>query len=138
MRKALFAAVAVLALGCGDDPTGPAVSNRFDPGRLNGLPLPYTREENATGREEVLSGVILLKVDGSYKDETRFRSIQGSVSSTFSTILEGPFHREGSTITFTVISEEDPSGDDQYSGTFIAGDTLMIQAGTTVWKYVER
>jgi hypothetical protein len=139
MRKALFVAVAAVALACGEDgPTGPAVANRFELVRLNGFPLPYVREETPTGREEVTSGEILLKVDGSFTDKTRFRSIQGNVSSTFSTILEGPFVREGSTITFTVLSEDDPSGDDQYSGTFIAGDTLMIQAGATVWKYVER
>ena len=38
---------------------------------------------------------------------------------------------------FTVISEEDPSGDDKYFGT-LANDTLTVQVGTTVWKYVER
>ena len=138
MRKFLFVAVAGLALACGDDgPTGPAVTARYDLVRLNGFPLPYIRLQTSTQKEEVLSGQILLKEDGSYSDKTTFRSTQGNVSSKFDTVLQGPFVWQGSTITFTVLSEEDPSGDDTYSGT-LASDTLTIQAGTTVWKYVER
>jgi hypothetical protein len=137
MRRALFAAVAVLTLACDKTTTGPEIASRLVLVRLNGLPLPFVRLQTGTAKEEVLSGEILLRVDGSYRDRTVFRSTQGSVSSTFNTTLQGPYQQEGSTITFTVISDEDPTGDDKYTGTFVS-DTLVIQAGTTTWKYVER
>ncbi len=137
MRKTLFVAVAVLALACSKETTGPEIASRLELVRLNGLPLPYVRLQTGTVKEEVLSGEILLRVDGSYRDRTIFRSTQGTVSSTFNTTLQGPYEQIGNTITFTVISDEDPSGDDRYTGTFVS-DTLVIQGGSTTWKYVER
>src|SRR5688500_1977271 len=131
MRKALFAMLALLSLAaCDKASTGPEIASRLVLVRLNGLPLPYVRLQTGTVKEEVLAGEILLRADGSYRDRTTFRSTQGSVSSTFNTTLQGPYEQAGSTITFTVISDEDPSGDDQYTGTFVS-DTLVIQAGAT-------
>jgi hypothetical protein len=138
MKRILFAIIVAAGLGCENSaPTGPAVVTRYELVRLNGLPLPYLQSESGSSKQEVLNGEIRLFADGSYNDRMRFRSTQGSFSSTFDVILRGPFVREGSTITFTVISEEDPSGNDKYSGTFNQ-DTLTIQAASAVWKYVER
>ena len=137
MPGRLFVALLALTLGCHKDAAGPTVSERFTLVRLNGLPLPYVRLHTGTMKEEVLGGRITLYANGTYADLTTFRTTQGTVVSVYDNTLEGPYTLDGSTYTFTVISEDDPSGDDRYSGVMV-GDTLVVQVGTTVWKYVER
>ena len=137
MRRILFAAVALFTLGCGEDPTGPAVVERYVLVRLNNLPLPWVRVETSTTKEEILSGEIVLRENGVYTDRTVVRTRQGSINSTYDIVLQGPYEITGPSYKFTVISEEDQSGNDFYTGT-LALDTLTVQAGATTWKYARR
>lgn len=137
MRLILFAAVALLSLGCKSDPVGPPILERWVLVRLNNLPLPYVRLQTGTSKEEVLSGEIVLRQDGVFTDRTVFRTTQGTVKSTYDAVLQGPYEISGADYEFTVISEDDQTGTDIYTGTVVS-DTLVIQAGTSSWKYVQR
>jgi len=137
MRTFPFVLLAVLAIGCGKDPSGPVPIARYDLVRVNGLPLPYVRLQTGTVKEEVLGGRIDLFATNTYVDIATFRTAEGNLVQKFDVTLQGPYTMEGTTLTFTVISEEDQTGDDKYTGT-IVGDTLVVQVGNTVWKYAER
>ncbi len=137
MRYILFVAVTLLSLGCQKDPAGPAVFERWVLVRLNGLELPYVLLDAGPTKEEVLSGEIVLRQDGVFSDRTVFRTTQGTLKSTYSATLQGPYEITGTNYKFTVISEDDQTGTDIYNGTLVM-DTLVVQVGTTNWKYVER
>jgi hypothetical protein len=133
---AALALLAVLVFGaaCGDDGSGPdedGIHGTYTLRSVDLTNLPFTISNNSTRKVEVTAGEIVLRADGTFKDELVYRVTPvGGTESSEGDVLNGTFTRALEILTLT------PSGELQgYSVTVLENGNLMQTIGAYTLVY---
>ena len=134
MRRLLVGMLLAASVSaCGDSPSGLTTTGghagTYSLRTVNDQALPATIESDASGRVDVASGSVVLRADGTFTDQTEFRLVSGTSSTTETDVITGTYTRSGSTVQFS------PSDGGVYSMSFTGGNTLTQTIGTFVLVY---
>ena len=134
MRRLLMGMLlAVSVSACGDGPSGLTATSghagTYTLRTINGQVLPTTIDSDATARLDVASGSVTLRADGTFTDQTEFRLVSGTSTTTETDVITGTYTRTGGTVTFS------PSDGGTYSMSFTGGNTLTQTIDSFVLVY---
>lgn len=105
MRVTLLSALSitfVLLSACDGDVTSPdQYKGMYDLETVNGLGLPFLKEETSSGRIDVVSGSLSLETDGTYHGEIVERRMSATSTEFVSAFSNGTFSAAGDQLTFT-------------------------------------
>jgi hypothetical protein len=123
----LLAALAMGACG-GDKSTGTKASlpGTYTMKTVNGSTLPVTYYQDASEKDEITSGNLVINSNNTFSETASFRVTLSGQTSTSSSTCTGTFTQNGNSITFTeaVSSNEDCGG--SYVGSWSNGNTLTV------------
>ena len=123
LSLALFAALAASAVSCSDS-TGPgdSLAGTYTLRSINGVTPPVVTYQDASVREEVVSGQILLDAAGNYQGTTRYRdTYTGSQPQLVDDVTTGYWTLSGNQIALT--DQDYPN--DPFYGT-VSGNTITL------------
>ena len=127
--------VLVLSAACGDDGSGPdedGIHGTYTLQSVDLSSLPFIVQTTAQQKVEVVGGEIILRKDGTFRDELRLHvTPTGGTATPESDILSGTFTRALEILTLT------PSGElEGYRVTILENGNLMQTVGSFTMLYV--
>ena len=124
----------VLVSGCGTDTVTPpaAVEGEYALEMVNGIALPFLKEESASQRVEVVSGSLSLRANRTYSGTIVEQWTTGGSVQSFPETSAGTYTLSGSQFTFT----ENGSGA-VYYGTQ-SGDRLTATLMDVTFRFVKQ
>jgi hypothetical protein len=131
MTRLLLGLAMLFSLACFDDYSTSVgtITGAYTLRTINGAPLPYTIDVNASTRKEIVDDVITLFSGGTYS-RTQHANITVSGQTTSQTNTEsGPYQPLGTSVTLT------PSGGGPTTITTIDGRTMTLVESGITWTF---
>jgi hypothetical protein len=107
MRRLLIAVIAVSTIagaGCGgaDSPTAPTtIAGTYTLRTINGSGLPFVLQNDASGKMEMMSGTVTLRVDNTFTDSSVHRfTDSGKAPYTAPYVIKGNYTQNGAVVAF--------------------------------------
>ncbi len=127
-RSLAFAAVFAFGAACSDDSNSPDNNHlgTYVLQSMVGDPVPSVVLVIDDYRLEAVSGTLSLTSNGTWQENTTWRETEGGTTfPQYSTTCSGSFTRNGGTVTFTGVENEDCDAG-PFAATFSGGNTITV------------